>query len=174
MILKTTFAMLAIAALAGCASTDVAEYRTEKPAFDLARYFNGSIDGWGMFQDRSGKVVRRFTVRIDARWDGNSGTLDEHFEYADGEKQNRVWKLVKTGDRYVGTAGDVVGSGLGTSAGNAFNLKYVLALPVDGRIWHMDMDDWMIMIDEQTVLNRTTMSKFGFRVGEVTLSFRKR
>jgi hypothetical protein len=174
MILKTTLAMLAIAGLAGCATIDVADYRAEKPVFDLARYFNGTIDGWGMFQDRSGKVVKRFTVRIDARWDGDTGTLDEHFEYADGEKQNRVWKLVKNGNRYTGTAADVVGTGSGTAAGNAFNLQYVLALPVEGRMWHMDMDDWMFMIDEQTVLNRTTMTKFGFRVGEVTLSFRKR
>jgi hypothetical protein len=174
MILKTTFAVLAIAGLAGCAGIDVAQYKAEKPAFDLARYFNGTVDGWGMFQDRSGKVVRRFTVRIDARWDGDNGTLDEHFEFADGEKQNRVWKLTRNGDRYVGTAGDVVGEGQGAAAGNAFNLKYVLALPVDGRVWNVDMDDWMFLIDEQTVLNRTTMSKFGLRLGEVTLSFRKR
>lgn len=174
MIFKSSLAMLAVAGLTGCAAVDVAEYRAEKPAFDLARYFNGTVDGWGMFQDRSGKVVRRFTVRIDARWDGDTGTLDEHFEYADGEKQNRVWKLVKKGDRYEGTAADVVGTGSGIAAGNAFNLKYVLALPVDGKVWEMDMDDWMYMIDEQTVLNRTTMTKFGFRVGDVTLSFRKR
>ncbi|MBK7792386.1 MAG: DUF3833 domain-containing protein [Betaproteobacteria bacterium] len=174
MIFKSSLAVLAVAGLTGCAAVDVAEYRAEKPAFDLARYFNGTVDGWGMFQDRSGKVVRRFTVRIDARWDGDTGTLDEHFEYADGEKQNRVWKLVKKGDRYEGTAADVVGTGSGIAAGNAFNLRYVLALPVDGKVWEMDMDDWMYMIDEQTVLNRTTMTKFGFRVGDVTLSFRKR
>ena len=161
-------------ALAGCATVDVADYSSARPVLDLARYFDGTVDGWGMFQDRSGKVVKRFTVRIDARWDGDTGTLDEHFEYADGEKQNRVWKLVKKGDRYEGTAADVVGTGSGIAAGNAFNLKYVLALPVDGKVWEMDMDDWMYMIDEQTVLNRTTMTKFGFRVGDVTLSFRKR
>ena len=174
MVLKFTLAVLAIAGFTGCATTDVAEYKAEKPRLDLAQYFNGTIDGWGMFQDRSGKVVKRFYVRIDATWSGNEGTLDEHFEYSDGEKQNRVWKLVRNGDRYVGTAGDVVGEGQGAAAGNAFNLKYVLALPVDGRVWNVDMDDWMFLIDEQTVLNRTTMSKFGLRVGEVTLSFRKR
>jgi Protein of unknown function (DUF3833) len=172
--IKTAFAVAALAGLAGCASLDVATYQAEQPTLDLARYFDGTIDGWGMFQDRSGKVVKRFTVRIDARWDGDTGTLDEHFEYADGEKQNRVWKLVKKGDRYEGTAADVVGTGSGIAAGNAFNLRYVLALPVDGKVWEMDMDDWMYMIDEQTVLNRTTMTKFGFRVGDVTLSFRKR
>lgn len=174
MIVKITLALLGFVGLVGCASVDVTQYRGEQPAFDLATYFNGTIDGWGMFQDRSGKVVRRFTVRIDARWDGERGTLDEHFEFSDGEKQNRVWKLVKQGDRYTGTAADVVGTGVGTAAGNAFHLRYVLALPVEGRVWHVDMDDWMYMIDETTVLNRTTMSKFGVRLGEVTLSFRKR
>ena len=172
--IKSAFAVAALAGLAGCASLDVATYQAEKPVLDLAQYFNGTVDGWGMFQDRSGKVVKRFTVRIDARWEGNQGTLDEHFEYSDGTKENRVWKIAKDGNRYTGTAGDVVGTAVGPAAGNALSWNYVLALPVDGRTWNMDMDDWMYLVDEKTMLNRTTMSKFGFRVGEVTLSFRKR
>lgn len=172
--MKTLLTLAAAAALAGCATADLSQYKAGTPVLDIATYFNGTIDGWGMFQDRSGNVARRFTVVIDARWDGNRGTLDEHFVFDDGEKQNRVWTLVKDGDRYTGTAGDVVGTGTGMQQGNAFNLKYVLALPVGGRVWHVDMDDWMWTVDERTVLNRTTMTKFGFKVGEVTLAFRKR
>jgi len=172
--IKTTIAVAALAGLAGCATVDVATYRAEQPPLDLARYFDGTVDGWGMFQDRSGKVVKRFYVRIEARWEGNQGTLDEHFEFSDGTTEKRVWKLVKDGDRYTGTAGDVVGTATGKAAGNALSWNYVLAVPVDGRTWHVDMDDWMYLIDDRTMLNRTTMSKFGFKVGEVTLSFRKR
>ena len=62
----------------------------------------------------------------------------------------------------------------GAAAGNVLQWRYVLALPVDGRVWNMDMDDWMFLMDERTMLNRTTMSKLGVRVGEVTLAFRKR
>jgi hypothetical protein len=169
----TTVAALAFVGLAGCTTVDVAEYRAEKPPLDLAQYFNGSIDGWGMFQDRSGKVVKRFHVRIDAKWQGNTGTLDEHFTYSDGEKQNRVWTLTKDGNRYRGTAADVVGTAEGSTEGNALHWRYVLALPVDGKVWNVDMDDWMYLVDEGTLLNRTTMSKFGFRLGEVTLAFRR-
>jgi len=50
----------------------------------------------------------------------------------------------------------------------------VLRVPWSGRTIDVDMDDWMWRIDESTVLNRTEMRKFGFRVGEVTLSFRRR
>ena len=172
--IRLLLALLVPLFVAGCASVDVADYRNERPPLDLAQYFNGTVDGWGMFQDRSGKVLKRFYVRIDATWTGNAGTLDEHFEYSDGSKENRVWKLVKDGNRYTGTAGDVVGTAQGSAEGNALRWNYVLALPVDGRTWHMDMDDWMYLVDEKTMLNRTTMSKFGVKVGEVTLSFRKR
>jgi len=174
MIIKSALVGMAALGLAACATIDVAQYANEKPSLDLAQYFTGTVDGWGMFQDRSGTVVKRFYVRIDCTWKGNEGTLDEHFEYTDGTTQNRVWKLTKDGNRYTGTASDVVGTAQGTAAGNALHWNYVLALPVDGKTWNMDMDDWMYLIDDKTMLNRTTMSKFGFRVGEVTLSFRKR
>jgi len=169
------YALIGAAALtlAGCATVDVSDYRAERPPLDLAAYFDGTVDGWGIVQDRSGKVVRRFTVRIEGKWQGNRGTLDEHFEFSDGEKQNRVWTLVKDGDRYTGTAGDVVGTATGLQQGNAFNMRYVLRVPWSGRTIDVDMDDWMWRIDESTVLNRTEMRKFGFRVGEVTLSFRR-
>ena len=170
----TTLVAFAALALSACATVDVAQYANEKPGLDLAQYFTGTVDGWGMFQDSSGAVVKRFYVRIDCTWQGNQGTLDEHFEYADGTTQNRVWKVSKEGDRYSGTAADVVGTAQGAAAGNALRWNYVLALPVDGKTWNMDMDDWMFLIDDKTMLNRTTMSKLGFRVGEVTLSFRKR
>ena len=174
MIIKSALVGMAALGLAACATIDVAQYANEKPSLDLAQYFTGTVDGWGMFQDRSGTVVKRFYVRIDCTWKGNEGTLDEHFEYIDGTTQNRVWKLSKDGNRYTGTASDVVGTAQGTAAGNALHWNYVLALPVDGKTWNMDMDDWMYLIDDRTMLNRTTMSKFGFRVGEVTLSFRRR
>ena len=167
-------AVAAAAAMTGCTTVSVTDSRNEKPMLDAARYFNGTIDGWGMFQKSSGEVVKRFYVRIDATWTGNEGTLDEHFEYADGTRQQRVWKITKVGDRYTATADDVVGAAQGQAAGNALNWRYVLALPVDDKVLNVDMDDWMYLIDDQTLLNRTTMSKLGFKVGEVTLAFRKR
>jgi hypothetical protein len=169
--LLLAFAALAIA---GCTTVDVADYRAERPALDLAQYFSGTVDGWGMVQDRSGKVIRRFHVRIDGTWDANRGTLDEHFEYADGTTEQRVWQLTKDGARYSGTAGDVVGTARGEAQGNALHWNYVLAVPVDGTTWNLDMDDWMYLVDEKTLLNRTRMSKFGVPVGEVTLAFRRR
>ena len=161
--------------LSACASQSLEGYAQERPVLDLARYFNGVVDAHGIFQDRSGQIVRRFTVVMDCRWEGDQGVLDEAFTYSDGTTQRRIWRLIKHADgHYTGTADDVVGTARGQTQGNAFRWGYTLALPVDGKVYHVDFDDWMYLIDERVMLNRATMSKFGVRLGEITLSFTKR
>ena len=161
--------------LSACSTTDMALYAKEKPALDMQQYFKGTVDAWGMFQNRKGEVVKRFNVVIQCSWQGDVGTLDEDFIYSDGTKQKRVWTLKKQPNgQYIGTADDVVGEAVGIVSGNALNWKYVLALPVDGKVYNVNFDDWMILMDDKVMLNRAVMSKFGFKLGEVTLSFRKR
>jgi hypothetical protein len=160
--------------LSGCAGPEVSDYASEQPVFELQRYFNGQVLAQGMFSDRSGKVLRRFTVSMDCRWDGDVGTLDESFVYNDGERQHRVWHLSRQADgSFRGGADDVVGQALGAAAGSAFNWRYTLRLPVNGRVVEVQFDDWMHRIDSRTVINKAVLSKFGFRLGEVTLAFQK-
>jgi hypothetical protein len=173
-LLALAVVVTALAGLTGCASQDIGSYAAERPALDLARYFNGKVIAHGIFQDRSGQVVRRFTVDMEGRWEGNQGVLDEHFSYSDGTKDRRIWRLTKHADgHYTGTADDVVGTATGQTSGNAFYWTYTLRLPVDGKVYEVRFDDWMYLMDERVMLNRATMSKLGVRLGEVTLSFQK-
>lgn len=160
--------------LSGCASHDVAQYAAERPTLELDRFFNGKVIAHGIFQNRSGQVVRRFTVDMVGHWEGKQGVLDERFTYSDGKTQRRVWRLTKMDDgHYTGTADDVVGVAKGRAAGNVFQWAYTLNLPVDDSVYEVQFDDWMYLINEQVMLNRATMSKLGIRLGEVTLSFHK-
>jgi hypothetical protein len=161
--------------LASCASAPTpADYAAETPRLDLRRYFDGPLTAHGIFTDRGGKVVRRFTVQMTGTWNGNQGVLDEDFTYGDGKKERRVWRLTDLGGgRYVGRADDVVGDAVGVAAGNALNWRYTLALTVDGRIVEVQFDDWMYLMDDRVMLNKAVMSKFGIRLGEVTLAFTK-
>ena len=171
-------ALIAAAAallLAACASAPTpSDYARETPHLDLRRYFNGPLTAHGLFTDRSGKVVRRFTVKMTGSWNGNQGVLDEDFTYSDGKKERRVWRLTDLGNgRYSGRADDVVGEAVGQAAGNALNWRYTLTLPVDGRDWEVQFDDWMYLMDDRVMLNKAVMSKFGLALGEVTLAFTK-
>ncbi|MBM4149372.1 MAG: DUF3833 domain-containing protein, partial [Lentisphaerae bacterium] len=104
----------------------------------------------------------------------NVGTLEEDFSYADGSTQRRVWTITRhDATTYTGTAGDVVGTAMGKASGNALNWSYTLALPVEGKVYNVRFDDWMFLMDDEVMLNRAVMSKWGIRLGEVTLAFRK-
>jgi hypothetical protein len=174
-LLLTSGAAAAALALTGCAGPQIADYAAEKPVLDLREYFNGTLDAYGVFTDRSGKVVKRFTVVMRCSWNGDEGVLDEDFFYSDGTTQKRIWRLKHLGNgRYEGRADDVVGVAQGQTAGNAFRWGYTLALPVDGKVYEVQFDDWMYLMDQRVMLNKAAMSKFGVFLGEVTLSFVKR
>jgi len=174
--MKRRLLCLAAAALLGaCASAPTpADYAAERPLLDLKTYFNGPLTAHGIFTDRSGKVVRRFTVAMTGTWTGNAGTLDERFTYSDGTTERRIWRLTDLGQgRYSGRADDVVGEAVGSAAGNALNWRYTLRLPVDDTTYEVQFDDWMYLMDDRVMLNRAAMSKFGVHLGEVTLAFHK-
>ncbi len=166
--------------LVGCGTRpQVADYANEKPVFDLKNYFNGVVDGWGIFTDRSGKVARRFIVTMNCSWNGEEGILDEDFVYSDGKKEKRIWRMKRMAGadgivRYEGRADDVIGIGIGEQRGNAFRWGYTLALPVDGNVYEVQFDDWMYQMDSRVVINKATMSKFGITLGELVVTFSKR
>lgn len=174
--LRATLAAAAMAsALTGCGSQQINDYTAEKPMLELRDYFNGTLDAYGVFTDRSGKVVKRFTVVMKGTWTGDDGVLDEDFSYSDGTVQKRIWRLKRLANgKYSGVADDVVGTADGQQSGNAFNWTYTMALPVDGKVYEVQFDDWMYLMTDKVMLNKATMSKFGWRLGEVTLSFTKR
>ena len=171
--------LVALGLLAGCASPQVSDYAAENPVLDLRQYFKGTVDAYGVFTDRSGKVIKRFTVVMTCSWQGppgfETGVLDEAFTYSDGSTDRRIWTLKRSADgRYVGTAADVLGEAAGEEKGNAFRWGYTLKLPVDGKIVEVQFDDWMYLMNDKVMLNKAVMSKFGIRLGEVTLTFVKR
>ena len=172
---KSFLFFLSFLAFAGCSSVQVQDYANEKPVLKLDEYLNGDLEAFGMFQDRSGKVVKRFQVIMKAKWSGSQGVLEEDFIYSDGTKSRRVWTLTKSADgKYVGTAGDVIGKAYGEEQGNAFRWAYTLDLPVGDKTYHVQFDDWMFLMNDKIMLNKSKMSKFGIYLGEVTLAFIKR
>jgi hypothetical protein len=155
--------------------TDVNHYKNVKPQLDLEKYFVGTTDAWGMFQQRDGAVVKRFHVVIEGKKVNGQLVLDEQFKYDDGTTQQRIWRLSKQTDgSWRGAADDVKGEAVGHIAGNTLHWRYTLMLPVDGTTYEMSMDDWMYLMDEDSMINRASMRKFGIEFGQVTLFFRRR
>ena len=160
---------------AGCSKMDVRQYENREPRFDIVDYFRGHTRGWGIVQDRAGTLKRQFVVDIDGRLDDNGNlVLEEDFSWDDGEHSRRIWTIARNDDRSLrGTADDVIDQAVGAAAGNALNWRYDLNLVIDGSNWVVHFDDWMFLQPDGILLNRAEMSKFGIRVGDVTIAFQK-
>ncbi|MEL0036815.1 MAG: DUF3833 family protein [Gammaproteobacteria bacterium] len=164
--------LLVLLALSGC-STDIAQYRNNQPVFDPMTFFSGPLCAWGTVRDFNGDVSRRFVADIKGDADADSFKLDEVFLFDDGERQTRLWQFTRNGDRWNGIAGDVVGVAEGELSGNMMSLKYDLAVGTDDDTIVIAMDDELHLLDENNLLGKTIMTKFGISVGEIDLIMQK-
>ena len=170
------FGLSATLLASGCATQNIQAYQNSTPTLDMHEFFSGQIEGWGMFQGRNGEVKKRFYVDIVATHEGDDViVLNEKFSWADGSKSQRIWRLTEQGDgHWIGTAGDVIGAATGDVVGNTLHWNYILNLPIEDKTYKVDFDDWMYLINEDIMLNRSVMTKFGVELGSVTLSMHRK
>jgi len=162
----------ALTLLTGCNTMKPDDFAAATPKFSIEDYFAGHTRAWGLFEDRFGKVRRQFVVDIHGYQDGEDFVLDEQFLYSDGVREQRVWRIRKTGENsYEGQAGDIIGIARGEAAGNALNWRYDMNLKIGGRDWQVHFNDWMFLQPSGVLLNRARVSKFGLTLGTVTLAF---
>jgi Protein of unknown function (DUF3833) len=161
--------------LGSCTSITTQDYAANTPKLDIRQYLNGSLVAWGILYDMSGKADMQFKVTMKGTWNGNNGKLEEHFVYSDGRKDERTWTIVFSDDHnFTATAGDVIGQAKGTQHGNAMNMGYVLnAKRASGEMITLTMDDWMYLLEDNVLINRTKMKKYGLNVGELVITFKK-
>lgn len=160
--------------LLGC-SSDLDDYQTSSPGFDLFEYFNGETYAWGMVQDYTDKQNRRFEVKIKGSVEGDTLTLIEDFVFDDGEISQRIWVIERLEDgSYVGQADDILGQATGREVGNALQWQYDFELQLDDSTVVVAFDDWLYRQDEKHVFNLTKIKKFGVEVGRITLFFQKK
>ena len=166
--------LMALAILSGCSSMQATDFKDATPKLVIEEYFAGKTIAWGLFEDRFGTIRRQFTVDITGTWDGTELVLDEKFAFSDGERDQRIWKIRKTGDNtYVGEADDVIGQASGQASGNALNWQYQMDMKVGSGHLRVRFDDWMFLQPSGVLLNRARVSKFGIEIGTVTLAFQK-
>lgn len=165
--------MLPVLILLSACSINPELYRAKTPAFVFEEFFVGNMCAWGTLKDRDNQVTRKFIADIKAYRQDSKIVLDEKFSFDDGEKQTRIWQFEVNDDTISGTAGDVVGVANGITHGDSLNLTYRLAVQSDGDTIEVDMDDWLHLIDGNTLMGTTTMSKWGISVGEISILMRK-
>jgi hypothetical protein len=162
--------LITVLALSACSQPRIKDHAAFEPTVQLAEFFSGDLNAYGVVRDRSGTVIRTFSADIAASSDAGVVTLDEDFVFDNGDQDKRVWTLTpKTDGSWGGTAGDVVGEGKLLHSGNALFLDYVLRIPYNDGTIDVSVDDRMYQVAPNILLNESIMTKFGIQVGSILL-----
>jgi len=151
-----------------------ADYAGLGPQFDLRQHLSGPIQCEGLIYGPTGRVASRFVADMEGTWNGNIGTLSEVFRYDSGTVQHRAWTLAlgNSGD-ITATAADVVGLGSGRVEGPGVMLRYRIRLTPEAGGHVLDVTDWMYLMDNGTIMNRSQFRKFGIKVAELVATMRR-
>ena len=150
-----------------------ASYAATGPRFDPHRVLNGRIESEGVIFGPTGRAMSRFVARMEGRWAGSTGTLTEHFQYDSGREQRREWRLTLHNDgRITGEADDVVGEAQGVLSGATLRLTYRLRLPADAGGHVLDVVDWLYLMPNGMLMNRSQMRRFGVTLVELVATMR--
>lgn len=138
--------------------------------FVIEEVLAGKTVGMGGITTITG-VDRDFTATLNGTWDGQTLTLVEDFIYADGEIDQKTWRLKKLPNgEYEGTREDVVGTARGFQVENGFRLEYLIDLPTGpDKTTRVKFRDILVLNGDGDVLNTATVGYRGFRVGRVEL-----
>ena len=158
----------------GCSSLPPQKFADAGPRFDPQAFFTGRVHSWGVFENRDGQPVRRFTTASVGRREGDTLLLDQEFTYDDGHRQTRHWRIRRVdAHRFEATANDVVGTATGEAYGNAFRWEYTVALQPGNPLYDVLLKQWMyLQADGRSMVNRATIRKLGVEVAQVTEYFR--
>ncbi len=144
------------------------------PLFELTSFFEGRTEAWGVFEDRFGRLRRRFEVVMNGRWDGLEFVLDEQFTYDTGETERRSWRVTRRGEgRFSATSDECIGLADGVCDGDSVRMVYRFRLKTKSREIAVDFDDRVYRMSETTAVNRATMRKWGVKIGELSLFFKR-
>lgn len=146
-----------------------------EPEFDLRQHLNGPLVCEGVIYGPTGRVSSRFVADFEATWEGNEGRMTECFRYDSGVVQNREWHLTLGNDGSIkARAPDVVGTGTGMQKGPAVLLEYRIRLPETSGGHVLDATDWMYVVENGTIMNRSQFRKYGITVAELVATMRKK
>lgn len=149
------------------------DYTNTTPNFDIRKHLNGPIACEGVIYGPTGRVTSRFVAEFHAEWEGNEGRMTEHFRYDSGVVQAREWRLsLSDTGKIRAEAADLVGVGNGQQMGSGVCLNYTIRLPESAGGHAVDVLDWMYLVGNGTIINRSQFRKFGFKVGELVATMR--
>ena len=163
-----------VAALAGCSKPlKIAAFQHTHPDFDPLIFWTGHTHSWGVVETPGGapsEIVQ--TDCIGTQEGPNALHMMQTLTESDGTVRHRDWHLRRLGaGRFAATANDIVGTAEGQAAGRVFHWSWVWAVSPGNPLKTVTMHQWMYLMPDGTMMNRTVITKLGVTLAEVSEQF---
>jgi len=171
---KSAIAALLLAVmLTACSDPLPVQAFTGPPDFDPVRFFAGTVNSWGVLENRSGAPTAIVTTDGVGQPEGPDGVhFLQNVHVGTNAPTIRDWHMRRLGaGKFDATANDMVGTAHGEASGRAFHWQWTLAVHPGNPLTNVAMDQWWYLQADGSMLNRTIISKLGVVVAEVTEHF---
>ena len=149
------------------------DYADTGPVIDIREQLAGNLVSEGVIYGPFGRVSSRFIADMSGDWKDGTGTLSEAFRYASGSTQDRKWYLeMGQNGAFTATADDIIGVAKGQQSGAAVRMTYRIRLAESAGGHVLDVIDWMYLMENGSIMNRSEMRKLGVKVGELVATIR--
>ena len=154
---------------------NTSDFQAGRPIFDPTKFFAGETTSYGVMENRGGAPRQIVRTKTRGQWEGATLLLEQDLFLGDAEPQRRSWRIRRLdAHRFEATANDIVGQVVGEAHGNVFHWSFTLALSPSNPLANVRMSQWMyLQPDGKTMVNHSTIRKFGIVVAQVTEQFRK-
>lgn len=161
--------------LTSCTTMKVSDFERGRPEFAPTKFFAGRTSSFGVMENRGGAPKQTVRTNTNGRWEGDTLRLEQDLTVGESKPQHRSWRIRKLdAHRYEATANDIVGLVQGEAYGNVFHWSFTLALSPGNPLANVRMSQWMyLQPDGRTMVNHSTIRKFGIVVTQVTEQFQK-
>lgn len=182
--IRTLSLFAIISTLSSCAflneKTVPMDYLSGNAKLDIRSFFEGNLDAFAIKQDKNGKIIDSYNLKVKGEWDGNKGVLKQNFYYRDGKKDSRTWLITVNSDGTFNAVGhDVANSAKGQQIGNAAQSIYSLMVSQDGQKREVNFEERMYLVDSKSMImiskfkNKNSIASDDNASGKVITSFKK-
>ncbi len=148
-----------------------------RPQLKLEEFFDGPVKGFGFMHTRFGKLAQQFDISPDGQWNQKTKelALTETYQFDDGHRDDLKWQIRKLSDtRYRGAEDRIKGAAEGEQSAHHFRWRYVRDVPQKGgKSTRLTFDDCFYLQASNLLMARASVSRFGFEVGIITVSYIK-
>ena len=150
---------------------------SQEHKFNLKKFFDKPVMGWGVFHNRFNSVDRHFEVTMRGEWTDTGGILYEDFVWSDGKQEKREWAISfdkNDPNCFTAMAHDINDKAYARINDNVLRMRYNMNITREnGSNILLNIDDRLYQVRENVVMNKTIIKKFGLLIGDLTTTFVK-